>query len=593
MNTDKRSPQTTKRPPGIFYRLIIILLLFSLLPAFLMGTRMLTLARATLESTATAPELQAAIQATTNAMSQELIAYLFYIALVAAIIAVFISGEITLPILALQTWVEERLVQIGLKTDANIAVQPGDLSQSPELLYPGAQGAANGKSILPTLDDLAPIATNFAQMADHLGNLQQNMVEQIAERTRQLEHRARLQQAAASVAQQAASTRDLDELLNKVTQLISENFEYYHAGIFLIDNNHEYAILRAANSPGGKQMLSRGHKLSLGETSIVGYVASTRQPRIALSVGADAVHFKNPYLPNTRSEMALPLVSGEHLWGVLDVQSTAESAFTEEDIAVLQILANQVAIAIENANLFIENTTAMAELQNTLESSRKLYGELTRDAWRKLLQNRPDLGYICTNTPGTPATERQPTSTLTRTNAPLQPEMLQAMQDSGASQSSPEQNRSLLTGQSNDTLILPLRIRNYTAGVIRLRKSQNENNAVSSSFGYVPTWNQDEIDLMQTITDQLSVALEGARLYDETRRRAERERLTSEITSKVRMTNDPQTILQTAVSELRRALQASRAEVQVTTTGLGSAASAENDLPTPPNSQTEQPGGES
>ncbi|MCK4315541.1 MAG: GAF domain-containing protein, partial [Anaerolineae bacterium] len=179
------------------------------------------------------------------------------------------------------------------------------------------------------------------------------------------ERRATQLAAASEVARDATAILDVDQLLHETVQLISEQFGFYHAGVFLVDDKHEYAVLRAASSEGGRRMLSRGHKLEVGKVGMVGYVTDTGKPRIALDVGKDAVHFVNPDLPETRSEMTLPLrVHGEVI-GALDVQSTEESAFTGEDVAVLQTMADQLANAIENARLF-------GEIEQTAERLKEL-----------------------------------------------------------------------------------------------------------------------------------------------------------------------------------------------------------------------------
>jgi GAF domain-containing protein len=158
--------------------------------------------------------------------------------------------------------------------------------------------------------------------------------------------------ASAEVARDATAILDIGRLLNQTVHLISEQFGFYHAGVFLLDEHDEYAVLQAASSEGGIRMLERGHRLRVGQVGIVGHVASTGEPRIALDVGEDATHFANPDLPNTRSEMALPLLVQERVVGVLDVQSTEEAAFSEDDMAILQTMADQLATAIANARLF-------------------------------------------------------------------------------------------------------------------------------------------------------------------------------------------------------------------------------------------------
>ena len=155
-------------------------------------------------------------------------------------------------------------------------------------------------------------------------------------------------EAGAQVAQELGSIFDPDLLLERAAFLISSSFGFYHTGIFLVDETEEWAVLRAASSEGGRQMLEHGHRLRRGE-GMVGWVLVHRQPRVALDVGKDAVHFANPFLPATRSELALPLMVGNRLIGVLDVQSTEEAAFDQDDVRALTFLAAQLAVALDNA----------------------------------------------------------------------------------------------------------------------------------------------------------------------------------------------------------------------------------------------------
>ena len=168
--------------------------------------------------------------------------------------------------------------------------------------------------------------------------------------------------AAAEVSRDAISTLDMGQLLTNTVDLIRDRFGFYHAGVFLVDDASEYAVLHAATGEAGQKMLEQQHKLKVGEVGIVGYVTARGEPRIALDVGQDAVHFDNPLLPNTRSEMALPLTVRGRVIGALDVQSTKEAAFSDEDVATLQTMADQLAIAIENARLYEEERWRAEEL---------------------------------------------------------------------------------------------------------------------------------------------------------------------------------------------------------------------------------------
>ncbi|MBN2548963.1 MAG: GAF domain-containing protein [Anaerolineales bacterium] len=572
---------------SLFNKILLFFILLSLIPTLLTSVRLLSLNRSLLRVGGTLANgafwniPEEAIVQVNDSLRVELISYLIYTGMGIGIIAIFSSAGLLGPIRQLQRYVE-RLRAAGVdQVGAAAGLAAGDDQGSrPGVALPEL---AESAQLLPrTGDEVESLATSFQNMASDMFTMQHNLQNQVNERTQTMEHRARQLQAAAQVAQVASTIRDIDQLLNKVTQLISEYFGYYHAGIFLMEGEQEnqagdhYAVLRASNSEGGQKMLARGHRLAVSETSIVGTVADTRRPRLAMDVGDDAVHFRNPFLPKTRSELALPLLVGDRLWGVLDVQSEAEAAFSEDDIATLQILANQIAISIENANLFLENQAIVADLRAALDISRKAYGELSREAWRKLLQVRPMLGYLSSAPTSSTGSE------VTAITGDWHPKMLELLNRAGAfdyaaaeegaaseiaqdgsehrraetsqQQEKPSGQRALLTTSSDQkTLFMPIVIRQAPAGVLRLQKPAQ-----------APPWSQTEIELIQTLSDQLSVALESARLYEETRRRAERERLTGEITARMRTTNNPQAILETAVKELRRALQASQAQVSIT-----------------------------
>ncbi len=201
----------------------------------------------------------------------------------------------------------------------------------------------------------------------------------LQERTRALQQanlafqrRATYLEASAQVSQAIATVFDLDMLLQRSVNLITNFFDFYHAGVFLLDDSGDWALLKAASSAGGKQMLANGHKLRRGEESMVGWVVEHHQARIALDVGKDAVHFVNPYLPATRSEMAVPLMVAGRLIGVLDVQSTEESAFERDDIRALESLGGQIAVAIENAHRMREEGALLEATSPFYRLSRRL-----------------------------------------------------------------------------------------------------------------------------------------------------------------------------------------------------------------------------
>jgi GAF domain-containing protein len=367
-----------------------------------------------------------------------------------------------------------------------------------------------------------------AELEEQRGGLE----EVVEGRTRDLARRARYLEATAEVARGATAVLDLQALLSRVVSLISERFGFYHTGIFLLDPTGEWAVLQAASSEGGQRMLARGHRLKVGKVGIVGYVTGKGKPRIALDVGKDAVYFDNPDLPGTRSEMALPLRARGEIIGALDVQSKEPAAFSDEDVAVLQTLADQVAMAISNARLF-------QQAQESLEVERRAYGELSRQAWRELIHIRPDLGFVSDERGISPAGDL------------WEPRMEAALKTGEITPGD---------GDGAD-LAIPIKVRGQVIGVIDARKPEDAGE-----------WTAEEVALIQTLTEQLGVALESARLYQDAQRRAVREQLTREITDKMRRVTDVEGIVQAAVDELFSALGTSRAFVR-----LGAAPSAQDD----------------
>jgi signal transduction histidine kinase len=180
-----------------------------------------------------------------------------------------------------------------------------------------------------------------------------------------LERRHKLLETAARVGQMVTSILEMDELLRHTVNIICSEFNFYYSGIFLVSNNGESVILRAGYGEAGRKMLAEKFRLQVDEKSMIGSSIIKQQAQIALDVEGEESRFKNPFLPNTRSEMALPLIVKSHALGALSVQSKQLNAFTEEDSTSLQTMADQVAIAINNAQLMQKLETANAEIVRT------------------------------------------------------------------------------------------------------------------------------------------------------------------------------------------------------------------------------------
>ena len=386
------------------------------------------------------------------------------------------------------------------------------------------QAAGGGAS------EIAGLATAFNTMTSQLQGLIGNLENRVAERTRDLEkanaqtsRRALQLQAITELGEAIAQVQDLGELFPNVAKLISERFGFYHVGVFLIDSDKEYAILQAANSEGGQQMLAQGHRLKLG-TGIVGFTARSGQPRIALDVGADAVFFDNPDLPNTRSEAALPMKSRGEIIGVLDVQSTDPQAFSNEDLQILTALANQVSIALENARLLTETRAALAQVQ-------EVYDQFTKAEWNRANAQAQQSGF-----------RYQAGRIEILEGASQAPEIVSAIRSGKAVKQSSSQSAAVT---------VPVKLRGEVIGVLQVNSSDPAN-----------TWQESDITLMEAVAERAAVALENARLFQDARRRAAKESLISEATTRISSASNIENILQTTAEELERVLGGSEVVIQ-------------------------------
>ncbi len=329
------------------------------------------------------------------------------------------------------------------------------------------------------VDDVGKFAIYFNRMLERLEYLQKNLEQEVTRRT--IQWRATLQ-----VTQAVSSILDPDQLMEQVVRLISEQFGYYYVAIFLIDESGEWAELKHATGEAGRLLRQQGHRLPIAGKSMVGAAIRLRQARIALDVGAEAVRFDNPLLPYTRSEIALPLMVGGEVLGALDAQSTQEAAFSEADIETLQAMANQVAIALQNARLF-------REMQQSLQELRALQRQYVRQGWSDLLRAR-EIRWE--------AGEASPQAPSVRVSLPLREEVV---------------------------------------GEILLQGDRE--------------WGDEEKEWLEALASQAALALESARLLEESARRAELERIATQIIQRTRSTLETQTILRTAARELQRLLR--------------------------------------
>jgi GAF domain-containing protein len=296
--------------------------------------------------------------------------------------------------------------------------------------------------------------------------LNQNLELRIQERTKDVEQRSRYLQAAAEVARKSTSILNHQELLETIVNEISRQFDFYHVGIFLLDDRNEWAVLRSASSIGGKQMIERGHRLAVGKQGMVGFVTSIGEARITQDVELDRIHSVTKELPDTRSEMALPMTARNKIIGALDIQDSKPNAFTQDDVAVLQTMTDQISLALENIRLFEQTQADLEEIQ-------RAYGEFSEQAWGETFQK----------------------------------DLLQSYRYFGGSVSPlPKDDPSK---NEDGTFSVPVSVRGYTIGTIEITKEDSSRD-----------WNSDEIRLLEALSEQIGIALDSARLFNETQLRA-------------------------------------------------------------------------
>jgi GAF domain-containing protein len=345
-------------------------------------------------------------------------------------------------------------------------------------------------------------------LSDSRSGVQQNL----EDRTIALDRRSSRLEAAAFVTRAAAEIRDMRELLDNVARQIANKFGFDHVGIFLADENNYKLNLVAASSEGGQNMLARGHKLIIGREGIVGFSAFQKRPRIAQNVGSDSIFSKNLDLPNTRSEAAIPLMAQNILIGVLDIQSEEENAFSPEDLTTLQSMADQIALAIENIRLVEQSRTVIQRLES-------INIDTTTRGWKDRLGGQ-SIGFVYTPLGVKPLAEPSPNDTE--------------------------------HSDEDQTIRIPITLRGKEIGKISLSRKTKES-----------SWSETEKEMVANISAQVALALDNARLLEESQSRAVREKTVSEFSNRLSRSLDIDTLLQNAVREIYRLPQVSQVSLLI------------------------------
>jgi len=405
-------------------------------------------------------------------------------------------------------------ISLGFSIARSIVVPIGQLVETTQRV---AGGDLTARAQVRTGDEIGVLAKAFNSMAAQLWELIENLEHRVAERTREYEeavvrtqqayaqlyeahqklevttyqaqHRAVQLETAADVSRAAASVLDPDKLMRQAVDLIRDRFDLYYAGLFLLDESGHWAVLRAGTGEPGLQMLKAGHKLEVGGRSMVGWCTANAQARIALDVGGEAVRFDNPLLPDTRSEMALPLASRGQVIGALDVQGVEAGAFSDEDIAVLQTLADQIAVAIDNAYLF-------SEAQARLEKVQAAHRSYLRVSWDEFLPTRKTTDYECVQ----PGVTLPSDAVLPKVRQVVEEQRTVVLPGSGDGGEEP--------APAQSALVTPITLRGQIIGALGLQETEGARQ-----------WTADEIALVEAVADQMALAIENARLFEEAQRR--------------------------------------------------------------------------
>jgi GAF domain-containing protein len=341
-------------------------------------------------------------------------------------------------------------------------------------------------TITRLIDGLENAFYRVEKLSQDLSKERFSLQERVEKRTEEIQYRMRQVLTASEISQTIVSLRDPAQLLSQIVELIRERFDLYYVGVFIVDKLNN-AVLRAGTGEAGAKMVAIGHHLVVGGNSMIGWCIVNRQARVALDVGTEAVRFNNPYLPNTRSEMAIPIISRNEVFGALTIQSDRANAFGQEDIQILQGVANSMAIALENMKLF-------QQAQEAIEEVRTLNREYLREAWSQVTNEVGNLSYT--------------------------------YEDIDPASSAP-----------GKIVHIPLTLREQVIGQITLETETGD-------------LRPDQLEFIDAVTTQTALALENARLLEETQRRAAQEQTLNQLTTEFSRAFSIDDILKIALRQL-------------------------------------------
>jgi GAF domain-containing protein/HAMP domain-containing protein len=430
---------------------------------------------------------------------------------------------------------------IGLAVVSTRAIA-GSITHLADVARQIAAGDLTAQASIKSGDELGQLAVTFNEMTTQLRDLVDTLEDRMADRTRRLE-------TVMQVSQRLSGILDLSDLMREVVQRTKVTFDYYHVHIYLLDESGERLLMAEGYGQAGEEMRRQGHSIPLAAPkSLVARAAREGRVIVVDNVQEDPDWLPNPLLPDTRSEIAVPMMLGaQEVVGVLDAQSDQIKGLGEQDEATLQVLANQVATAVRNARLF-------SETQDALYAAQQLQQLYTGQAWERFGDTRSTTDYEFRRSELPPLQE-----------TPL-PEAVAALQQRQTVDLSwPASDLSLANGDGQSelqnpkakiqrALATPLRLRDQTIGVLGIHTDDPKRQ-----------WSQDEIALVEAVSEQMSLAIENARLFEETGRRASRERVIAGVTQQVWASGELELVMKTAVEQLGTQLDASRVVIRLGT----------------------------
>ncbi|MEZ4671384.1 MAG: GAF domain-containing protein [Anaerolineae bacterium] len=365
-------------------------------------------------------------------------------------------------------------------------------------------------------DEIGQLGAAFVDMRTHVRGLLEDLEARIAARARDIS-------ATQEVSRFAATQRNLQTLLEQVVELIVDKFpSIYHAQIFLLDSTRSDVVLRASTGEIGKKMLAHGHHLNVGSQSLVGQSVLQRQQVVVRDTTVSLMHRVNEFLPETRAEAVIPLRIADQVIGVLDVQSKQRNSFNPEEVTILQTMADQVAVAIENARLYQESVLRLEQIEQANRNA-------TLKTWQDFVYSQRQRGLA--------------SQAGVATGNDLSELRRKAIEE-----------KRIVVGQvtPNQTLpiAVPISLRGQTLGAVEWEIPEAD-------------FNGNKLQMAQELANRLAVSLDNARLFQESQRATERERIVNAISAKLTPQTQIDDILQTAVREVGQALRAPQVKVQL------------------------------